>query len=176
LAENTEELESQFDEDAELVEADLQAIQEQILTLTTERDQLKQQVVQTMADFQNFKKRTEQENQMKRRFATEDFVIALLPVLDNFERTIKHAESGASLETLMPGVKAVEKQLRQALESQNVKKIVAVGQPFDPEEHEAIGMEPAEGFEANTVFLEVEPGYRMAEKVIRPARVKVAAG
>jgi molecular chaperone GrpE len=71
-------------------------------------------------------------------------------------------------------LKAVDRQFRQVLESQNVSRIAAVGQQFDPEFHEALVMEPSEEHEENTVISELEPGYRMGDKVIRPARVRVA--
>jgi molecular chaperone GrpE len=161
------------EEAAEVVEQDLRDLQEQMQRLTEERDQAREQALRTMADFQNFRKRNQAEAALLRQFATENFVSELLPVLDNFERTVAHLDSGASLEAVLGGIKAVERQLRTVLESQNVRRIESVGQQFDPEIHEAIGMETSDQPE-NTVVVEVEAGYRMGEKVIRPARVKVA--
>lgn len=155
------------------VEEDLRALQDVIARLTTERDQAQDQALRTMADFQNYRKRNQSEAAQLRQFATENLVVELLPVLDNFQRTVAHLESGASVEAALTGVKAVERQLRTVLESQNVRKIDSVGQPFDPEIHEAIGMETSD-LPDNTVTTEVEAGYRMGDKVIRPARVKVA--
>jgi molecular chaperone GrpE len=176
LSDNIDEIVDETQEAAEIVEDDFRLLEQQILSLTTERDQLQAQVVRGLADFQNFKKRSEAETATRALFATEKLVTALLPVLDNFERTVHHAEGGASREALLEGVKAVERQLRNVLESQQVRRIAAIGQPFDPEVHEAIGFEESGEHEPNTVVLEVEPGYKIGDKVVRPARVKVAGG
>jgi molecular chaperone GrpE len=157
-------------------EADLQELSEQMARLQGELTQTKEQLLRTMADFQNFKRRNQEQVAQLRQFATENFVTALLPVLDNFERTVAHAQQGATAEQVFAGIQAVERQLRSVLEGQNVKRIEAVGHPFDPEIHEAIAIEASPEHEPNTVIVEVEPGYRMGERVIRPSRVKVSGG
>lgn len=141
---------------------------------TDERDGLQDQLLRAMADFQNFRKRVLQENDQMRAFATERLVTQLLPVLDNFERTIAAFEGGAPAESVMEGIKAVDRQMRSILESHNVARIKAEGEPFDPEIHEAIAMENSEEHPEGTVLNELEAGYRMGEKVIRPARVRVS--
>ena len=160
---------------------DLEALNEEVQILKAERDEAKDQVLRTLADlqnfqrdFQNYRKRSQQEMALFRQMATEQFVTEMLPVLDNFERTISHLDAGATVESLVGGIKAVERQLRSALESQSVRRIVSVGEPFDPVLHEALGTEPSEEHPDDTVVIEIEPGYKMGEKVIRPARVKVA--
>jgi len=159
---------------AEAVENDLTALYQQIDQLSTERDQAKDQLLRTMADFQNFRTRTRQENDLNKRYATEAFVTALLPVLDNFERTVAHLEQGATVESMLTGVRAVERQLRSVLEGQNVQRIPAVGEMFDPTYHEAIAMEATNDHPSDTIIAEIEPGYRIGDKVVRPARVRVA--
>lgn len=160
----------------EAAEADLQALNDQMTRMQNELNQTKDQLLRTMADFQNFRKRNQEQASQLRQFATENLVTALLPVLDNFERTVAHIQQGATLEQAQAGVQAVERQLRSVLEGQNVRRIESVGKEFDPEIHEAIGMEPSEEHDFNTVIVEVEPGYKMGDKIIRPARVKVASG
>src|SRR5690606_17766912 len=103
-----------------------------------ERDQLKDQMLRTMADFQNFRKRSMQDLENLRQFASEKVITLLLPVLDNFERTLASIENGASVESVSEGVRAIEKQLRHVLDTQQVKRIPALGQKFDPELHEAV--------------------------------------
>ena len=149
--------------------------EEQLQRLQDELNQTRDQLMRTMADFSNFRKRQQDERDRDRRYATEGLVTALLPVLDNFERTVAHLEQGASVEQMIEGVRAVERQLRSALESQNVKRIESVGQPFDPNFHEAIAMEASTEHSADTIISEFESGYRMGDRVIRPARVKVAS-
>ncbi len=165
----------------EVVAEDLVALYQEIENLTSERDEAKDQVLRTLADlqnyqrdFQNYRKRNQQEMAQFRLMATEQLVSDLLPVLDNFERTIAHVEAGATVESLVGGIRAVEKQLRSVLEGQSVRRIQSVGSPFDPELHEALGTEVSEEHADDTVTTEIEPGYKMGEKVIRPARVKVA--
>ncbi len=127
-----------------------------------------------MADFQNFRKRVQNESSQVRQLAAQGVVSDLLPVLDNFERTISHLSAGSSIESVIEGVRAVERQLRSILELHNVRRMQSVGEPFDPELHEAIGTVETDEQEHETVVEEVEPGYRMGDKVIRPARVRIA--
>ena len=181
LTEEETSSEPSSEELGDVVAEDLEALYKEIEQLTTERDEAKEQVLRTLADlhnyqrdFQNFRKRNQQEMATFRVMATEQFVTELLPVLDNFERTIAHVEAGATVESLVGGIKAVEKQLRTVLESQSVRRIQSVGEPFDPELHEALGTQSGTEHPEDTVVLEIEPGYKMGEKVIRPARVKVA--
>ncbi len=147
---------------------------EEIRKLQDERDQLKDQMLRTMADFQNYRKRMQQETETIRQYASEKLVTMLLPVLDNFERTLASIEQGASMEALVDGVRAIEKQVRHVLDTQHVKRIASVGEPFDPEVHEALGVEPSDEYPDNTVVTQIEAGYRMGDRVIRPARVKVS--
>ncbi|MFY9234660.1 MAG: nucleotide exchange factor GrpE [Fimbriimonadaceae bacterium] len=151
-----------------------EAQDELIRLLTLERDQAQDQLLRTMADLQNFRKRAEQERNQLRQFATEQLVHDLLPVLDNFERTLAAIQSGASTEAIGEGVGVIERQLRSVLESRQVQRLKTVGQPFDPEIHEALGSIETEDFPEGTVAEDVEPGYKMGDKVIRPARVRVA--
>ncbi len=143
--------------------------------IIAERDQAKEQVLRTLAEMQNARKRQQDEMASLRKFASEQLVTSLLPVLDNFERTLGAAESGATLESLLEGVRLVDRQLREVLERVQLKKIESLGQPFNEEHHEAIGAEPSEEHPEGTVLLEVQPGYQMADKVIRHALVKVSS-
>lgn len=159
----------------EAVEKDFDEMIAAFQKANDERDQLKDQLMRTMADFQNFKRRQEEQRKQLELFATERFVTNLLPVLDNFERAIAAFEDGGSPESLAEGVKAVDRLLRNVLEGQRVKRIPTTGHPFDPEVHEALVTEPSEEHEENTITGELEPGYKMGDKVIRPARVRVSS-
>jgi molecular chaperone GrpE len=161
-------------QEQEAVANDLDQMLEAVKKAKDERDQLQDQLLRTMADFQNFRKRQEDLRRQLEQFATERLVAALLPVLDNFERALASFDTGATTESIVGGLRAVDRQFRQVLESQNVTRIPAVGQQFDPAFHEALVMETSDEHEENTVIGELEPGYRMGEKVIRPARVRVA--
>ena len=142
--------------------------------LTEERDHAKDQLLRTVADMQNLRKRLQQEAQQTRQYATEELVRELLPILDNFERTIAAGTSGATVETLLEGVQAIDRQLRSALEKRKVTRIKAQGEPFDPDMHEAIATDETHELPEGTVTGEIEAGYKMADRVIRPARVRVS--
>ncbi len=159
---------------AEQVTEDFNILDVQISKLTEEKAQIHDQLLRTMADFQNFRKRTQQEQGMIRQYATESLIMTLLPVMDNFERTVVAAEKGAPVESLITGVKATEKQFRFIIEAQGVTKIQCVGQPYDSDLHEAIGTVDSSDHPSETVVEEVEPGYKMGDKVIRHSKVRVA--
>ncbi len=142
--------------------------------LAADLEEHKNLYLRTLADFQNFKRRAAQEKQEFQRAATQDLARDLLPVLDNLERTLTAAENGATIEALTEGVKGIERQLRSALDQRNVKRIASLGQPFDPDLHEALGQDASTDQEEGMITFEIEPGYRMGEKVLRPARVRVA--
>jgi len=151
-------------------EAEAQLIAE----LERERNELKDQLLRSLADLPNFRKRAQAEKDDIRRYATEELARNLLPVLDNFERTLAAADAGASQESLREGVQLVDRQLRSALEGVRLTRIHAVGMPFDPERHEAVATVDDPSVPDGTVVDEIEAGYQMAERVIRPARVRVA--
>jgi molecular chaperone GrpE len=161
-------------ESAAEVGQDLIDLYEQIQKVNDERDQVKDQLLRTMADFQNFRKRVMDEKRQIELRANEKFVTELLPVLDNFERGIAAFEKGGTVESLVEGIKAIDRQLRGALESQKVERVVSLGQPFDPDVHEALASVDSAEHEEGTVIDEIEAGYKLGDRVIRPARVRVS--
>ncbi|HWP31498.1 MAG TPA: nucleotide exchange factor GrpE [Fimbriimonadales bacterium] len=149
----------------------LSRIQQLENELTETRNMLKR----AHSDVQNVHRRLVREAQLLREMAAEDIAKRLLPALDNLERTLQAAEFGASLEAIVEGVKIVERQIRDALEEHGVRPILAKGQPFDPRYHEAVAS--VEGnHEPGIVVEEIEKGYVIGEKVLRPSRVKVSKG
>ena len=147
---------------------------ELLAKVTEERDSLRDQLLRTMADMQNFRKRTMAEKAQLQQFANEQLVRELLPVLDNFERTLAAVERGATIESLVEGVKMVDRQLRTVLESKQVTRIDASGAVFDPDLHEAIATYATDELPEGTITGEIEAGYKMSDRVIRPAKVQVA--
>lgn len=147
---------------------------DEVEKLRAERADLTDQLLRSHADFQNFRKRTQAEKTQLQQFAAESLILDLIPVLDNFERTVAAIESGATPEAVIEGVRAVDRQFRGVLEARKLSRVPSVGTHFDPEMHEALGMDESEEHEEGTVTVEVEGGYRLADKVIRPARVRVA--
>lgn len=131
--------------------------------------------IRTLADFNNYRRRVREELEQARQFAIEDIVIRLLPILDNFERAIKAAEEIRDFDALHGGVILILRQLRDVLEKEGVKPIEAEeGQQFDPTRHEAAMRVDTEDYPDNAVIEELQKGYTLGEKVIRPSMVKVA--
>jgi molecular chaperone GrpE len=155
-------------------EVDPQALVEQLQKVGEERDGYKDQLLRTMADFQNFRKRVRDEQRQIEERANERLIVELLPVLDNFERALVGMESGATLEAVVEGIKAIDRQFRAVLDGQKLKRVDSVGKQFDPEHHDALALVETTEHEEGTVIEEVESGYRIGERVIRPARVRVS--
>jgi molecular chaperone GrpE len=153
---------------------ELERLKELVQELSAEREGLRDQLLRALADMQNLRKRAQLERAATQRFATESLIRELLPVLDNFERTIAAMESGASFESLVEGVKSVDRQLRSVLEGQALSRISAQGESFDPAVHEAVAAHETRELPEGTVVEELEPGYRIADTVIRPAKVRVS--
>lgn len=171
-----EPISDQLDTDPESPETETESVEPDPLeSIRLERDSFRDQYLRALADFQNFRRRTELERVEFRRYAAEDLVRALLPLLDNFERTIAAAEGGATTESLVGGVQAMDRQLKAALEAKDLSRIPTVGHPFDPDVHEALVTEQDDSVEPGTVLAELEPGYKLGDRVLRAARVKVSS-
>jgi molecular chaperone GrpE len=125
------------------------------------------------ADFDNYRKRTAREQADRARYAAEPAARALLPVLDNLRRAVDHAPADGD-PGLLDGLQFTVRQFEEALASVGVVPIEALGAPFDTAEHEAVMGEERDDVEVDTVVEELQRGYRIGERVIRPAMVKVA--
>jgi molecular chaperone GrpE len=147
--------------------------QAEVATLQAKNTELADSYLRAKAEAENARRRADDEISKARKFALESFAESLLPVADSLEAGL--AIQNASLEQLREGAEATLKQLRSALERNKVIAIdPAAGTKFDPHQHQAISMVPAEQ-EANTVVGVLQKGYLIAERVLRPALVTVAA-
>ncbi len=160
--------------DPDFPDANADGVENEIGLLNDELNQVKDHLLRTLADFQNFRKRAQQEKLATQKFATESLIQDLLPVLDNFERTNQAAAQGATTDSLLTGVQMVHKQLLNALERRDLKRISVLGAVFNAELHEAVGTEITDEYPEDHVCEEIEAGYRIGDHTIRPARVKVA--
>jgi len=145
-----------------------------IAELEHEVVQLKDEKLRAMAEAQTMLRRFRQDAENQRKFAHEGLVRDLIPVLDNFDRTLAALAKGASAEAVADGVKAVEKQLRKAVESHGVQRIHPHGEVFDPEKHEAVVTHETDEHPDDTVLDVLEAGYLLHDRVIRPSRVRVS--
>ena len=127
-----------------------------------------------VAELENFKKRTNREREEAIRFANETLVKDLLPIVDNLERAVVHSKDGANGKTLVEGIEMVLRGLFDVLAKHGVVQVSAVGQPFDPEKHEAMAQVEVETHEPNTIVEEYHKGYMFRDRLLRPALVSVA--
>ena len=137
-----------------------------------ERDQLVDRLARMQAEFENARKRTERERQEFRDYAVGTVVEQFLPVLDNFELALK---STGSTEQLRSGVELIVKQMEEILRQLQVNPIATVGVEFDPRHHEALGTVEREDLPDQHVAEEVRRGYKLRERLLRPALVRVAS-
>ncbi|HJP70251.1 MAG TPA: nucleotide exchange factor GrpE [Candidatus Limnocylindria bacterium] len=125
------------------------------------------------ADFANFKRRTDEERATVGQFSNAILIGKLLAVMDDFDRALENVPPDAH-EGWIEGVKLVDRKLRGVLESEGLSPIEALGQPFDPNLHEAVVHEPTADYPDNQVIGELQRGYRLHDRVIRPSLVRVA--
>jgi len=130
--------------------------------------------LRAQADFDNFRRRTLKEKEELAQYASMKLIEQMLPVLDNFERAIQSGAEAATADAFVKGVDMIYRQLFQVLEAEGLKAMEPVGQPFDPEMHQAIMQVASEEYEDGIVVEAVQTGYWMKDKVIRPAMVKVS--
>ena len=136
-----------------------------------EDEDLNNKYLRLMADFQNFKRRTEKEKSDIYAFANEKIVSQLLDVIDNFERALEHAPED---DGFSEGMKMIFKQLCDVLDKSGAEEIKALGEDFDPNFHNAVMMEDSQEYESGKVTAVLQKGYLLNNKVVRPAMVKVA--
>jgi molecular chaperone GrpE len=137
---------------------------------------LRDQLLRTAADFENFRKRSRREMDDAHRRGREGAIKDLLPVFDNLERAATHAEGVQDTKSVADGLRIVLKQFLDTLDKIGVTRISAMGQPFDPSLHEAIQHMPSAEVPAGTVLAEVQPGYRMGDHLLRASMVVVSKG
>ena len=147
---------------------------ERITALEAERDDLNQRLMRLQADFENFKRRTREEKARDRQFRALELITNILPVLDNFERALGTATEHEESKALQQGLEMVYRQLTEALIQEGVTKIEAVGQPFDPNKHQAVMQVESDEHESNMVVEVLQAGYELNGRVIRPSMVKVS--
>ena len=144
--------------------------------LQKERDEYYDRLLRKTAEFDNYRKRTDRERQQMAESAAADLIKELLPLIDDLDRAIK-ADAGADgTAAIRRGVELIHKQLVETLRKRGVTPLEALGADFDPHVHEAVAYEPAEGRREGEVIEEFSRGYKLGDRLLRPAMVKVAKG
>ena len=159
--------------------AELVATRSELKRIETENADLKDKLQRRQADFENYRKRVERERSETYNRVVADVAAKLLPVVDDLKRALEAEASVEASESdefrdFLGGVDLISKKLNGVLDALGVKPIAAVGTPFDPHIHEAVVTEPTDEYEPDTVMQEIVSGYRLGDKLIRPALVKVA--
>lgn len=156
-------------DEIESLKAELKVLREEI----TARDDYYDKYLRLQAEFDNFRKRASRERLEFIKFANESLVMELVSILDDFERGIKSAEGKKDFQLLHQGVDMISKQLHRLLEDKGLKKINCLGEKFDAHQHEAIEVVEDETEQESAIVEELQPGYTLNGRVIRPAKVKV---
>ena len=156
---------------AQTVGAESSIADSELQKIKAERDSLLDRLARMQAEFENARRRTVKEQQEFRDYAAADTIKALLPVLDSFERALQVKSDAAEFRN---GVDLIYKQLQTALGKVSLQSIVAKGEPFDPRYHEAIEMVDTTEIPDHQVIEELQRGYKLKDRLLRPAMVKVA--
>ena len=164
------ELEEAFDSET----ADGATLLAKYRELEDELSETQERVLRTAADAENFKKRLQREKEEQTRYANESLMRELLPVIDNLERALEHSEAGADQGGLLEGLNMTLKGFLDTLTRFGCTPVEAAGKPFDPNFHEAVSQEESADHEPNTVLRELQKGYMLKERLLRPAMVLVS--
>jgi molecular chaperone GrpE len=142
--------------------------------LQAELEEQQQRVLRTQADFDNFRRRTQKEKEDLAKYASSLLITELLPVIDNFERALSTGTDNPEVSSYAKGVEMIFRQLEGVLKAEGLEEMNSVGQPFNPEFHQAIMQVESDEYEEGIVVEEVQKGYKLKDRVLRPAMVKVS--
>jgi molecular chaperone GrpE len=151
------------------------APEDEITRLRQEREARYERLLRLAAEFENYRKRIERERERMREEALVEVLTEFLPIVDDFERALEAARWLRDLDGVLQGLTVIHRRLLELLARFNVRPMETLGRPFDPTRHEAFAVEPTDEYEENTIIDEYQRGYMMGDRLLRPARVKVAA-
>ncbi|WP_435925718.1 nucleotide exchange factor GrpE [Paenibacillus sp. DYY-L-2] len=169
--ETAEEIPAQEAGDVQEPSAEAQA---ELDKLRAEAEEHKQRLLRTQADYDNFRRRTVKEKEELGKYASAKLITELLPVIDNFERALGLVNDSEEVASYAKGVEMIFRQLEGILKAEGLSAMESVGTPFNPEFHQAIMQVESDEYEEGTVVEEVQKGYILKDKVLRPAMVKVS--
>lgn len=173
------EMDSLTDSDETLSDEEEKSLSEEVLyerlkKAENEKQETYDRLLRTMAEFENYKKRVAKEKVGLITYGTEKLAFELLPVVDNFERAFEQAKNAKEVQPVVEGIEMILKQFVEVLEKFNIKAFNSVGEPFDPEKHEAMAQQEHHEHKENTVIDEFQRGYFLDNRLLRPARVIVS--
>jgi molecular chaperone GrpE len=169
--------------DVEIVDADDVIIEDtskagdeseqKIVELQAKLDETENKMLRAQADFDNFRRRSRLDLEAAQKYRAQSLVSEIIPALDNFERALQIEADNDQTKSLLQGMNMVYNQLVQALQNEGVEPFNSVGEQFDPHLHQAVMQVENENYESNTVVEELQKGYKLKDRIIRPAMVKV---
>jgi len=160
--------------EAPAAEDPLQALQKELEVARAQADEYLDGWQRSRAEFLNYKRRVERDLEAAHSVAAASILTRYLVVLDDIERALKDHPAGADFEGWVEGIRLIQRKLQMILESEGVERIPAEGQMFDPTVHEAATFEKCDGFHEGQVIGILQQGYRLGDRILRPARVRVA--
>jgi len=172
--ENELETPSDVEPEVESAEDEIETLRDKLTQALDEAKLHQEQYLRTLADMENLRKRTQRDKEDLAKFANESLLRDILPVIDNLERAVEHAEQAGSDEGLFEGVQMTLTQFSQLLDKFGVEPVDAIGQPFDPAYHQAMGQMESEEHPVNTVVQQMQKGYQLNKRLLRPAFVMLA--
>ncbi|KGA98453.1 heat shock protein GrpE [Alkalihalobacillus alcalophilus ATCC 27647 = CGMCC 1.3604] len=159
----------------EVVEANEEEENSRENELEAQLAEANQRILRVQADYDNFRRRSREEKEAAAKYRSQSIIESLLPVLDNFERALVVEPESEETKSLLTGMDMVYRQLQDALKNEGVELIPTVGETFDPHRHQAVMQVEEEGYESNQIVEELQKGYQLKDRVIRPSMVKVNA-
>ncbi|TDL82241.1 nucleotide exchange factor GrpE [Peribacillus frigoritolerans] len=180
----TKQEETLINQEGESADSDIQAEQAQesdeLTAAKAKIDELEAKLSETenrmyrvQADLDNFRRRARLDLEAAQKYRSQNLITEILPALDNFERALKIDTDDEKTQSLLQGMDMVYRQLVQALQNEGIEAIQAEGQPFDPHLHQAVMQVEDDQYESNVVIEEFQKGYKLKDRIIRPAMVKV---
>ena len=170
---NNESQDNLQEENSEDTEADIDPKDEEIQQLKNNVQEEEEKYLRLYAEFENYKRRIQKENQTMKAYKAQDVLNDILPTIDNIERALQIEGEDEQFKSLQKGVEMVYESLLNALKNNGLEKIEAEGQQFDPKIHQAVVQDDNPDYESGQVTQELQTGYKLKERVLRPSMVKV---
>ncbi|MGM0794053.1 MAG: nucleotide exchange factor GrpE [Bacillota bacterium] len=170
---NNESQDNLQEENSEDTEADIDPKDEEIQQLKNNVQEEEEKYLRLYAEFENYKRRIQKENQTMKAYKAQDVLNDILPTIDNIERALQIEGEDEQFKSLQKGVEMVYESLLNALKNNGLEKIEAEGQQFDPNIHQAVVQDDNPDYESGQVTQELQTGYKLKERVLRPSMVKV---
>ncbi|MBZ8173063.1 nucleotide exchange factor GrpE [Staphylococcus cohnii] len=161
------------EKNSEDIEADIDPKDEEIQQLKNNVQEEEEKYLRLYAEFENYKRRIQKENQTMKAYKAQDVLNDILPTIDNIERALQIEGEDEQFKSLQKGVEMVYESLLNALKNNGLEKIEAEGQQFDPNVHQAVVQDDNPDYESGQVTQELQTGYKLKERVLRPSMVKV---